>query len=152
MDTPNPFQTPAAELQTPAAASASLHLYSINAVGLATFLGTSLAGSYMIASNLKALGRESEVKKAWYIGVGVFVLMMVLGAVLPESVPTVVFVLPPIFAMNTYARQLFGSVVIEHKLSKGPFFSLWRVAGISLLFMLAIVVALVPLVMVFYPD
>ncbi|WP_097305204.1 hypothetical protein [Pseudomonas chlororaphis] len=151
MDTPNPFQTPAAELQTPAAATAPLRLYSINAVGLATFLGTSLAGSYMIASNLKAMGRESEVKKAWYIGIGLFILMMVLGMVLPESVPTVVFVLPPIFAMNAYARQLFGSAVLEHKLSKGPFFSLWRVAGISLLFMLAVFVALIPLVMLSYP-
>ncbi|MGY4819525.1 hypothetical protein ACVNP3_26745 [Pseudomonas chlororaphis subsp. piscium] len=151
MDTPNPFQTPAAELQTPAASTAPLRLYSINAVGLATFLGTSLAGSYMIASNLKAMGRESEVKKAWYIGIGLFILMMVLGMVLPESVPTVVFVLPPIFAMNAYARQLFGSAVLEHKLSKGPFFSLWRVAGISLLFMLAVFVALIPLVMLSYP-
>ncbi|AZC33603.1 hypothetical protein PUP68_29635 [Pseudomonas chlororaphis] len=150
MDTPNPFQTPAAELQTPAA-TAPLRLYSINAVGLATFLGTSLAGSYMIAANLKALGRESEVKKAWYVGIGLLVLMMVLGGVLPESVPAMVFVLPPLFAMNAYARQLFGPVVIEHKLSKGPFFSLWRVAGISLLFMLAFVVALIPLVMLFNP-
>ncbi|AZD38316.1 Permease of the major facilitator superfamily [Pseudomonas chlororaphis subsp. aurantiaca] len=151
MDTPNPFQTPAAELQPPAASTAPLRLYSINAVGLATFLGTSLAGSYIIAANLKALGRESEVKKAWYVGIGLLVLMMVLSAVLPESVPAVVFVLPPLFAMNTYARQLFGPVVIEHKLSKGPFFSLWRVAGISLLFMLAFVVALIPLVMLFNP-
>lgn len=150
MDTPNPFQPPAAELLTPAAAPApSQRLCSIAAVGLATFLGTSLAGAYFMTNNLKALGREAEVKKVWITGIAIFVIMTLAGMLLPESIPAAVFILPPLFAMNAYARQLFGPQVAEHKANNGAFVSLWRVAGISLLFILAVFVALMPLAMLF---
>ncbi|WP_443692302.1 hypothetical protein ACRZ5O_29415 [Pseudomonas protegens] len=49
--------------------------------------------------------------------------------------------------MNAYARQLFGPQVIEHKAGNGRFFSLWRVAGISLLFSLALAAVLFALVL-----
>ena len=49
-----------------------------------------------------------------------------------------VFILPQIYGMNAYARQLFGPQVVDHKANGGHFVSLWPVAGISLLFALAL--------------
>ena len=138
MDNENPFQAPGAELRIAQAADQNLHLYSIAAIGLSTFIGTSVAGAYFISKNLKALGREAEVKKVWAMGIGLFIAMTLAGLLLPESVPAVVFIIPPIYGMNAYARQLFGPQVIEHKACNGRFVSLWRVAGISLLFSLAV--------------
>lgn len=138
MDHPNPFQAPAAELLADKPADQNLCLYSIAAIGLSTFIGTSVAGAYFISQNLKALGRESEVGKVWAMGIGLFILMSMAGFFLPESIPSVVFILPPIYGMNAYARQLFGPQVVEHKAGNGRFVSLWPVAGISLLFCLSI--------------
>lgn len=51
--------------------------------------------------------------------------------------------------MNAYARQLFGTQLDRHKAASGAFFSLWRSVGIGLLFMLAFIVALVPILLLF---
>lgn len=67
-----------------------------------------MAGAYFISQNLKALGREAEVKKVWGMGIGVFLAMTLAGFFLPENIPAVVFILPQIYGMNAYARQLFG--------------------------------------------
>jgi len=146
-DSNNPFTPPATELLTPAAANSNLRLYSIAAVGLATFSGTSIAGAYIMAATLKALGREREAKSVWYIGIGIFVAMTLAGFFLPDSVPAMVFTLPPIFAMNAYARQLFGPQVTRHKTQGGAFHSLWQAFGIGLLFSLVIVAVMFLLAM-----
>ncbi|KAF0867000.1 hypothetical protein [Pseudomonas sp. LD120] len=147
MDHPNPFQAPAAELLAHKSADQNLSLYSIAAIALSTFIGTSVAGAYFISQNLKALGRESEVNKAWAMGIGLFIAMNVLGFLLPDSIPAVIFVLPPIYGMNAYARQLFGPQVKEHKTGNGRFISLWQVAGVSLLFFLGMTIVVVSLVL-----
>lgn len=104
-----------------------------------------MAGAYFISQNLKALGRESEVNKVW--GIGLFIAMSLAGFFLPQSIPAVVFILPPTYGMNAYARQLFGPQVVEHKASNGRFVSLWRVAGVSLLFCLAMAAVVFTLVL-----
>lgn len=146
MENQNPFQAPAAELLS-ATPAANLRLYSVPAVGLGTFFGTSVAGAYFIVQNLKALGREREVKTVWAVGIGLFIAMTLAGIFLPDNIPAVVFVLPPLFAMNAYARQLFGPQVLEHKANNGRFYSLWRAVGIGLLFSLVVVGAMVALLM-----
>jgi len=141
MDQENPFQAPAAELRIAPTVDQNLRLYSVAAIGLSTFLGTAIAGAYFISRNLKALGREAEVRKAWTMGIGVFLAMTLAGFFLPDNVPAVVFILPQIYGMNAYARQLFGPQVVDHKANGGNFVSLWPVAGISLLFCLALAAA-----------
>ncbi|MCK9814667.1 hypothetical protein BK634_22785 [Pseudomonas chlororaphis] len=143
MDSQNPFQAPAAELLANQAPAQSPRLYSVAAIGLGTFVGTSVAGAYFITQNLKALGREREINKVWAMGIGIFIAMTLAGFLLPDSVPGIVFILPPIFAMNTYARQLLGPQLQIHE----HFFSLWRAVGIGLLFSLVVVVALIAVVM-----
>ena len=56
MDNQNPFQAPAAELLASKPTDQSLYLYSVAAIGLSTFIGTSVAGAYFISQNLKAMG------------------------------------------------------------------------------------------------
>ncbi|WP_260627396.1 hypothetical protein [Pseudomonas protegens] len=45
---------------------------------MSTFIGTSVAGAYCISQNLKTLERESEVNKAWAMGIGLFIAMSLL--------------------------------------------------------------------------
>lgn len=137
-DVPNPFQTPTAEL----AAAAPAKLYTLTAVGVAAFFGTPLAAAYVMSRNLRALGRASETRKVWVISVLLTVGVFALGMVLPENVPGIGFVVAQILIMRGYAKQLFGTVLDEHKAQARPFLSNWRAFGISLLFMLAFLVVI----------
>ncbi|MBB4816924.1 hypothetical protein HNP29_000281 [Pseudomonas alcaligenes] len=145
----NPFQTPTAELLAPTTGTEHLCLYSIPGIGIATFFGTPLAGAYVIAANLKAMGRGGETGKLWAVSIGFFIAIIVAGALLPENVPAIVFGVVQVIAMNAYARQLFGTQVNQHKIANGAFFSLWRSVGIGLLFMLGFIVAMVPVLLLF---
>ncbi|MCR7048505.1 hypothetical protein NS826_32935, partial [Pseudomonas aeruginosa] len=66
-------------------------LYRLSAIGLGTFIGTPLAGAFLAAVNLRRLGRAQEVGKTWLVGLCLFVLLPVLGAILPENIPSIGF-------------------------------------------------------------
>ena len=87
MDVPqnNPFQPPQADLQQ--AATTQAPLYSIAGVGLATFIGTPLAGAWLLAHNLQLLGRSDRVAMVWAIAVVFLVVTLGLAFLLPEEVP-----------------------------------------------------------------
>lgn len=143
----NPFQTPEADLvNTP---DATPPLYSLPAVGLATFFGTSLAGAYVLAHNLRQYGLHKELRQTWWLAIGIFVAITALGFLLPENVPGIAFTVVQVIAMNQYAKSVLGSRLQQHAAAQGPLYSNWRAVGIGLLFILAILVVVVPLIMVF---
>ncbi len=72
-----------------------------------------------------------------------------LGFLLPENVPGIAFTVVQVIAMNQYAKSVLGSRLQQHAAAQGPLYSNWRAVGIGLLFILAILVVVVPLVMVF---
>ncbi len=63
----NPYRAPAAELLSTEDRAAG-PLYRMSAVGIATFFGTPLAGAYIMAHNLRALGQQDRVRNAWQLG------------------------------------------------------------------------------------
>lgn len=121
-------------------------LYRLSAIGLGTFIGTPLAGAFLAAVNLRRLGRAQEVGKTWLVGLCLFVLLPVLGAILPENIPRSASV-AQIFGMVYYAKSAFGPALDSHKAAGGAFISNWRAAGIGLLFMLVVLSVAIPVVM-----
>lgn len=103
-DTENPFRPPEARLDEPDATHGE-PLYRLSAIGLGTFIGTPLAGAFLAAVNLRRLGRAQEVGKTWLVGLCLFVLLPVLGAILPENIPSIGFTVAQIFGMVYYADQ-----------------------------------------------
>ncbi|MDD0844749.1 hypothetical protein [Pseudomonas sp. Gutcm_11s] len=137
----NPYRAPDAELL----AGENLvvgALYRMSAVGIATFFGTPLAGAFIIAHNLRAFGRGEQVRSAWGMGLGIFVAFMLVGYWLPEGAGGVGMTVAQVFTMHYYAKNLFGDAVAGHG---GPFLSNWRAFGISLLFLVAVIVVLIPI-------
>lgn len=59
----NPFQPPQADLQQ--ATTNQSPLYSVAGVGLVTFIGTPLAGAWLLAHNLQLLGKADRVAMVW---------------------------------------------------------------------------------------
>jgi len=101
----NPFQTPAAPLQDNSSAAPGEPLFRLAAAGIATFFGTPIAGSWVIAQNLKRLNRPQEVQKAWLVGIGITVLIFILSWFLPDNFPAAPINIAAVFAMHQYAKQ-----------------------------------------------
>lgn len=147
MDAENPYTVPAAELHDPALVRQPL--YSLMAVGLATFIGSPLAGAYVLAQNLKTLGRPAEVATVWAIAVAVLVLTMVCAMLLPDEVPALPFTIVQIAIMAWLANSRIGPDLLQYVEKGGVLYSNWRAAGIALLFTLALIVLLVPVMLLF---
>lgn len=130
----NPYQAPQADLVT--AGQASGPLYRLSAVGIATFFGTPLAGAYIAAHNLRALGLQERVRNTWWLAIGLFAVVMVIGYWLPDGAG-IGMTVAQVIGMHQYAKAQFGEAVEGHA---GPFRSNWRAFGISLLFLLVFLV------------
>ena len=134
----NPYVAPQAELL-----ETSRPLYRLNAVGLATFFGSPLAGAYITAHNLKIQNRADKVRNVWLLAIGILVVCMAIGSWLPDGA-TIGLTIAQAMGMQQYARHLQGEALEGHG---GAFLSNWRAFGISLLFLLAVIAALVPVVL-----
>jgi hypothetical protein len=128
----NPFQPPQAGLQL--VTTSPLPLYRLSAVGLATFLGTPLAGAWLLAHNLQLLGRADRVAMVWATSVALLLVTLVLAFVLPEEVPAMPFAIAQLAAMMVLAKNLMEADIKQHTEAGGAFLSNWRAAGVGLLF------------------
>ncbi|AGI25633.1 hypothetical protein ACYCAX_03695 [Pseudomonas sp. MT3] len=138
----NPFQTPAAILQDAPGVATGEPLYRLAAVGIATFFGTPVAGAWVIAQNLKRLGRPEQIRKTWLTGIGVLLLAFVIAWFLPGSFPAAPINIVTLLAMQQYAKQNIGEELDRHAAAGGAFHSNWRAFGVSLLILLAVLAAL----------
>lgn len=147
MDANNPFQTPAAELVGPGTLASGEKLYSLAAVGWATFFGTPLAGAYVLNHNLKALGLLDKLKTTWLAAIGLLLVVMALSFMLPDNAPGTGLTVVQVMVMYFYAKPLIASQVADHRAHQGALFSNWRAVGIGLLFLLAFLLVMVPVLM-----
>lgn len=137
-----------------AATATSAPAYKLNGLGaiaIATFIGTSLAGAWLMAENYKALGRRDQLMKVWGLGAGLLLAMLALGFVLPSSILSTVFSVAQMVAMLVLANQGFGTVLAAHGAKGGLVFSLWRGAGIGFLFLLVLTVVVDAFILVTVP-
>lgn len=143
----NPFQTPQADLQQ----TTTQHppLYSLGGIGLATFIGTPLAGAWLLAHNLQLLGQAHRVAMVWGISVVLLLVTLVLAFVLPEEVPALPFAIAQLMAMIMLAKHLLEFDIREHLEAGGVFLSNWRAAGIGLLFTLGLAALMFAVLMIF---
>jgi hypothetical protein len=144
----NPFQTPQADLQSASTGTSQLPLYRIAAIGVGTFLGTPLAGAWMLAHNLQLLGKADRVAMVWGVAVVLLALTIVLAFVLPEEVPTLPFAIAQLVGMVMLAKHLIEADILQHAATGGAFLSNWRAAGIAILFSIAVMALLFAVLMI----
>jgi len=143
---PNPFAPPSelADLGTQPVTSGDsrgVKVYVPNHVGLAAFLGSPLAGAWILGANYAALGRPAERTKALVVGFIATVALLVLSLALPENIPNSILPIAYTFALREYAKRVQGKDVERVLAGGGAKHSGWRAAGIGLL-CLAVLVAL----------
>ena len=143
----NPFQPPQADLQQ--ATTTQAPLYSIAGIGVATFIGTPLAGAWLLAHNLQLLGQAHRVAMVWGISVALLLVTLVLAVVLPDEVPALPFAIAQLMVMIMLAKNLQEADLKQHADVGGAFLSNWRAAGIGLLFTIGMAALMFAVLMIF---
>src|SRR5579871_65006 len=112
-------------------------LFDTGAVGLATLLGTPLAGTVLMAVNYRRLQKGSAAAWAVIIGVVLLALAGLFGYLVPQAAATSVAV-GLVFGVTAAAKSLQGEAVEDHVRRGGRLGSRWSAAGVGLGFLAAI--------------
>jgi hypothetical protein len=118
-------------------------LYSVNAVGLASFLGSVLAGAVLMAINYRRIGEPARATYAIILGILGTVASIGIALVLPDRVPSAAIVVPQLFAMIAIARAMQGPMLERHVQQGGKIASMWKAAGIAMLFFIVLFGAII---------
>lgn len=138
--------TPCAD-QDESVAPPAYKLYNDGAVGLATFFGSPLAGSIVLAINYKRLGKSAAAWKAVLLGTLGTALLVGIGIAIDNSAVGSGIGIGVLVGMMGLARSVQGPVVAEHVSRGGRLASGWGATGIGVLtVVLAFVLALAAIV------
>lgn len=123
-----------------------IKFYSKQIIVIATFLGSPLAGTYMIRQNYLKLNKNKDGNIAFAIGI-VFTLLIFVGLFsLPEATIDKIpkSMIPLINALITFfvVEKTQGDILNKHKENKNQFYSKWKAVGISLVAMLILIIGI----------
>ena len=120
---------------------AAVALYSANQVALATFLGTPLGGSVIMAINERRLGRPQAAVLAVVLGALASAVLVGIGFLLPDGAPTAPLGLVTVVGLRLIAHKRQHAIVDAHTIAGGKRGSGWAAAGIGIA---SAIVVLVP--------
>lgn len=148
----NIYKTPDAELNRDSETGRPVGyaFYKISGIGVATFFGTIVAGGYLVSKNLRALGRHEEAKKVLLGSVIALIGVLAVGWFLPADLPGIntAFTVAQIVIMVQLAKKWLQTDLEAHQAAGGRLASNWKAFGIALLFLLALLVLIIPIVFI----
>jgi len=155
-DTPNnPYapspatieSTPATERErrqrSPKGPAKSDGLYSPGQTFFAAFLGGPLAAAWVMHRNFQVLDLPERAKQTLWLGVLVTVLVLMVAFMMPPQVPNAIWPILYSLAIYSYATWHFGEITRQHYAAGGLKPSSWHVAGIGIVSVVVILLAMV---------
>lgn len=140
----NPYTPPASASVVPA----RIALYAPGHVALATFLGAPIAGCVLLALNYRRLGDSKAANLALFAGFMGTGVLLAIAFVLPDRFSNSVLPAASTFGMYQCAKTLQGKAH-EHWLANGGIQgSGWTAAGIGILCLIGIVIAIIAVILV----
>lgn len=117
-------------------------LYKTSGIGVATFIGSVLAGGIIMYINFNRLGLEDKAKKCLIYSTLATLVIFGIAFLIPEdfNIPNIAFTIPQVVAMMQIAKSQQGAFIDDHKSSGGTLASNWKAFGISLVVLVGIVV------------
>lgn len=112
-------------------------LFSPTHVGVATFLGSPLAGAIIMAVNYARLGRAQAARTAVVLGAIGTGLLVAVGFALPDEVPSSGLGIAGLAVMSLVARKMQSAAFEEHIRRGGKKASGWNAAGVGALCVVA---------------
>ena len=127
----------------------NFELYKISGIGLATFIGSTLAGGFLISQNYKRLGNVRMANKTLTYTVLATIALFLIAYFLPEdmNVPNMVFTVVQVVVLVQIAKQLQAKELSNHVAHGGALASNWKAFGISLIVIIAMLAVLIPVIM-----
>jgi hypothetical protein len=126
-------------------------LYSPKQVVGAAFLGSPIAGGIVMAANFRAFGDDARAKVTMQISAALTIIVFILAYYLPERTPSSLLPAAYCGAFLWYANKYQLKRFERHIEAGGPQQSNWRVAGIGIACLIAVLAALFALILMF-PD
>ncbi|HEY0502956.1 MAG TPA: hypothetical protein VGD42_05605 [Lysobacter sp.] len=139
MEDINPYRRPAAVVMGEPTPLEGARLYKVSGIGLATFMGSVLAGGWLIARNYRALGEPDKANRALMYAVLAMLVVTGVALLLPDGVPGIALTVPQILATMHIARQRQGGPIARYQ-ADARTYSNWRAFGVSLLVVVLLIV------------
>src|SRR5271169_6883821 len=117
--------------EAPAPPIPAYTLFNSDSVGLATFLGTPIAGGILMAVNYRRLGKGGKGAAALAIALVVTAAALGLGSLMPQSTSAII-AFGLLFAARGASKSLQGAAVAQHVLEGGNLGSKWAAAGLGI--------------------
>ncbi len=112
-------------------------LFDSGSVTLATFFGSPIAGTILMAVNYRRLGKEINAAVAFLTGLAVTILAILCGNLIPPSASGALAI-GLLVAMRSSAQALQGPAVQQHVSQGGKLGSRWAAFGIGVAVLVAI--------------
>jgi hypothetical protein len=129
------------QVETDQSLAKAPRLYDLRAMDIATVLSSLFAGAFLISRNFAALGNDDAARKALLIGFAGLLPLSFLLVLAPNSprydgLIHLMFQFGQAAIVHVAAIKSQGDAIKKHRTSGGLFYSRWRAAGISLLFLI----------------
>ena len=131
----NPYSPPRAEVaDNRAGAAVPQHkLFTVGGIGIATFLGSLIAGGILLAHNYRRLGNLRAANQVLLGCIALTVVIIAVSLALPFRIGGMGLSMPQLIAIVYYARYQQGGRISAHKEAGGKVVSNWLAAGVGLL-------------------
>ncbi len=125
------------------------NLYSLTAIGVATFLGSALAAGYMLASNYTALGQKRMGRYALLGSVLVVLAFIFLPTQFSPNITTaIMLMIAQVLVVLAIANKLQGAMFTSFEEMGGKYHSMGRAVLVGVLASLVLTFAWVALVLI----
>ncbi len=123
-------------------------LYSLTAIGVATFLGSALAAGYMLASNYRALGQQRMGQLALIGSLMVVLAFVFLPTQLTPNISTaIVLMIAQVLIVLLIANKLQGAMFRSFEAMGGTYHSMRRTLWVGVMASVALTAASVLLLL-----
>lgn len=136
------YQPPDSE-SLPSTSAPESYLYSPRQIAAAAFLGGPIAGCWLLGSNCEGLHQPTARRRSLIWGLVSTLALLIIAFLLPKSFPHSILPAAYTLAIHNIAKTTQEAAFTAHRAAGGPRYSSWRVVGIGLAFLAAIVVVAV---------
>lgn len=127
-------------------------IYNEAQIVVGTFLGSPLAGGWLMAKNFSIFGEKSRARNTWITAI--LACMVVFGIILfvpgADKISGAGITAAYVVIAHRLVKHYQGTRIAEHRKSMQPFFSWWRAIGISLAAVVICVVLILGLAQISY--
>ncbi len=128
-------------------------MYSLTAIGVATFLGSALAAGYMLAKNYKSLGQARMGQYALLGSIGLVLAFIILPTQFVSNLPAAVAVMiGQVVLVLFITNRLQGAMFRSFEEMGGQYYSMGRAVLVGVVASFAITFVWIFLVLLFGPG